>query len=525
MRSGIFSSTLISTFVLLTLHWNGACEEGGSNIVFMTVPMVHSHYFNGMGLAEEMARRGHKVSILVTEQLKTRKSIVKHVEYRLRDAELVNSINEVYNDVSKKEFGAMAFINFVKDLIRLFVDACFAILENEQTLKEIKEADMIVAITSMSCAYYLGDIFDKPVISLHTSAFYFLSQFTGAPSVPSHVPAATIALSDEMTFFERIQNFISYRLYDAIESHGTTYYFRELQAAYGWRSSGSFPEVIGKTELFIFTTDFSYQHAQPIMPNTFFVGPLLAKPPAPLSEDLEEFMQSSNEHGVVLIAFGSAASEMDQTTIEAMLTAISRMKQKFIWKLEATENLKIPQNLKALKWVPQNDILGHKKTKAFVSHMGLNGAAEAAYHGVPIVAAPFKGERFHNAVLFTKKAKMAKFIDIINAGADTWQSTMEEVVYNSSYKEHAMMTSKRMRSWPKSGTERAGDLVQYALDNGGRLPHLKSNANTLYWFQYYCVDVIAFLLALAVILPCLFCKVLKFLISFLWKNRTKSKEE
>ena len=45
-------------------------------------------------------------------------------------------------------------------------------------------------------------------------------------------------------------------------------------------------------------------------------------------------MQSSNEHGVVLIAFGSAASEMDQTTIEAMLTAISRMKQKFIWKLE-----------------------------------------------------------------------------------------------------------------------------------------------------------------------------------------------
>ena len=86
---------------------------------------------------------------MVTEQLKTRKSIVKHVEYRLRDAELVNSINEVYNDVSKKEFGAMAFINFVKDLIRLFVDACFAILENEQTLKEIKEADMIVAITSM----------------------------------------------------------------------------------------------------------------------------------------------------------------------------------------------------------------------------------------------------------------------------------------------------------------------------------------------------------------------------------------
>ena len=88
-----------------------------------------------------------------------------------------------------------------------------------------------------------------------------------------------------------------------------------------------------------------------------------------------------------------------------------------------------------------------------------------------------------------------------------------------------MMTSKRMRSWPESGTERAGDLVQYALDNGGRLPHMKSNANTLYWFQYYCVDVIAFLLALAVLLPLVICKMFKLMISFLCGRRSKSKEE
>ena len=91
----------------------------------------------------------------------------------------------------------------------------------------------------------------------------------------------------------------------------------------------------------------------------------------------------------------------------------------------------IPPNLKALKWVPQNDILGHEKTKAFVSHMGINGAAEAAYHGVPIAAAPIKGERVHNAMLFSKKVKMAKFIDIVNADAETWQSSIEEVIYNS----------------------------------------------------------------------------------------------
>ena len=37
--------------------------------------------------------------------------------------------------------------------------------------------------------------------------------------------------------------------------------------------------------------------------DTFFVGPLFAKPSKELPEDLEEFMQSYGEHGVVLIAF------------------------------------------------------------------------------------------------------------------------------------------------------------------------------------------------------------------------------
>ena len=60
----------------------------------------------------------------------------------------------------------------------------------------------------------------------------------------------------------------------------------------------------------------------------------MTKPSKELPEDLEDFMQSSGEHGVVLIAFGSAACKMDQLIVERILTAISRMKQKFIWKMK-----------------------------------------------------------------------------------------------------------------------------------------------------------------------------------------------
>ena len=99
--------------------------------------------------------------------------------------------------------------------------------------------------------------------------------------------------------------------------------------------------------------------------------------------------------------------------------------------LVVKEQTKLPENLKVVDWLPQNDLLGHAKTKAFVSHMGINGATEAAYHGVPLVAACIMTDSFANAIKFTEKAKMAKFIDIYSANSVTWRESIEEVIYNS----------------------------------------------------------------------------------------------
>ncbi len=97
------------------------------------------------------------------------------------------------------------------------------------------------------------------------------------------------------------------------------------------------------------------------------------------------------------------------------------------------EHIKVGPNVKTLDWLPQNDLLGHKKLKAFVSHMGANGAYEAAYHGVPIVAACIWGDNFDNAQRFVHKAKMGKIIDVYNANSSEWQSTIEELIYNPRY--------------------------------------------------------------------------------------------
>ena len=43
-------------------------------------------------------------------------------------------------------------------------------------------------------------------------------------------------------------------------------------------------------------------------------------------------------------------------------------------------------------------MLGHPKTRAFITHGGTNGIYEAIYHGIPVVGIPLFGDQFDNIV-------------------------------------------------------------------------------------------------------------------------------
>ena len=79
--------------------------------------------------------------------------------------------------------------------------------------------------------------------------------------------------------------------------------------------------------------------------------------------------------------------------------------------LTGKSKLTVGDNVKLLSWLPQNDILGHPKTRLFIGHAGINGIMESVYHAVPMICSPFFGDQFYNAQIL-KQAGIGEMIDL-----------------------------------------------------------------------------------------------------------------
>lgn len=114
----------------------------------------------------------------------------------------------------------------------------------------------------------------------------------------------------------------------------------------------------------------------------------------PLPKDIREFIESA-EHGVVLFSLGSnlKPSNMNGDKQRAIIGALSRLKQKVLWKWD-DESLNVDKSrFLVRKWLPQDSILAHPNVKLFVTHGGLLSTIEAIYRAKAVVGIPIFGDQ------------------------------------------------------------------------------------------------------------------------------------
>jgi UDP:flavonoid glycosyltransferase YjiC (YdhE family) len=237
------------------------------------------------------------------------------------------------------------------------------------------------------------------------------------------------------------------------------------------------------------------------------IPPVLASPAQPLAADIQGWInvQCNNHVGLVILSFGTQATLTD-AQVKKIVNATSSLRDQFCFIWQLPSHFHKPRGLLSeqghilpLAWIPQNDLLGHTKTVAFVSHVGYGSLYEAAFHGIPIVCLPIFGDQDDNCARtlyggwgirlnkdsFTSKEMAA---GIRRAGTK-----------GSSLQVQATAISRLVRS--ESGPEEVVRWMEYAASYGvdHLVPFQSAKAS---YIAYYNIDAglfAAFLLILGIL--------------------------
>ncbi|KAH1170145.1 hypothetical protein KIL84_001130 [Mauremys mutica] len=73
---------------------------------------------------------------------------------------------------------------------------------------------------------------------------------------------------------------------------------------------------------------------------------------------MEEFVQSSGEHGIVVFSLGSMIYNLTEEKSNMVALALSQIPQKVLWRYKGKKPETLGPNTRIYDWIPQNDLLG-----------------------------------------------------------------------------------------------------------------------------------------------------------------------
>ncbi|XP_004084612.1 UDP-glucuronosyltransferase 2C1-like [Oryzias latipes] len=497
--------SLFSSGLLLAVFSTAA--HGGKVLAF---PGEYSHWLNMRTIIEELVRRNHSITVLVPDASpsvnynNSRDAakfdfLVFKVPFSRSDCvsmmqEFMDfSMYEMHSSSLLQVFWRMSY--FMQRSSDLGMQQCDAMLKNQQLMATLRDAsyDVVLVDPLVMCGDLVADLLGVPLIlSLRFSFGSTLERHCGhAPFPPSFVPTAPLPYSDHMSFVQRLTNTLMTVsmsvLHEALWRLKLDPYYTEVKG-----SPSSYCGTFGKADIWLIRTFWDLETPRPSPPNFKFVGGLHCKPANQLPEEMEAFVQSSGNAGVVVVTFGSMVTNLTAERAEVIASALGRIPQKVIWRYCGHRPATLAPNTKLYDWIPQNDLLGHSRTRAFVTHGGTNGLYEALFHGVPVVGVPLFGDQPDNLARISRHGA-ALVLNFNSMTADDLTEALQAVINQPSFRTSMQRLSAIQRNQPVAPLSTAVFWVEFVMRHGGA-KHLRLASHDLTWIQYYSLDTGATLL-------------------------------
>ncbi|XP_062963870.1 UDP-glucuronosyltransferase 2A3 isoform X3 [Cynocephalus volans] len=493
-----------SALLLLQLCCAG-CGLCGKVLVW---PSDMSHWLNVEIILKELTDRGHEVTVLTPSAT----FLVDHSKPSALNFEVVpvtydkNSILNILNDFLEVAVTLMPTLSPWQSAIKLqefFLRIteinrilCENIVYNQSLMRKLQESnyDVMLIDPMFVGGELVAEFLAVPfVYTLRISIGNTIEKYCGQlPTPPSYVPVAMGGLVDKMTFMERVKN-VMLELYLNFWLQQFDFHFWDQFYSGALGRSTTLCETMGKAEIWLIRTYWDFEFPRPYLPNFEFVGGLHCKPANPLPKEMEDFVQSSGEDGVVVFSLGSMVKNLTEEKANLIASALAQIPQKVLWRYKGKKPATLGTNTRLYDWIPQNDILGHPKTKAFITHGGTNGIYEAIYHGVPMVGIPMFADQPDN-IAHMKAKGAAVELNMNTMTREDLFNALRAVINEPSYKENAMRLSRIHHDQPMKPLDRAVFWIEFVMRNKGA-KHLRVAAHDLNWVQYHSLDVIGFLLA------------------------------
>ncbi|XP_038820295.1 UDP-glucuronosyltransferase 1A1-like [Salvelinus namaycush] len=402
----------------------------------LVVPMDGSHWVGVKAITEEMGRRGHQVTVVIPEVSMRLgpSSNCRTVSYPVPyGQETVDMLMDKHKDnlraatlpLVERMTQRMANIQSVSSFILTTAES---LLFNTTLITSLEQQGFDAVLTDplVPTGSLIARRLGVPSVCLLRGIPCGLDLTSAAcPSPPSYVPRFFTKYTHSMSFSQRVGN-VLVSLVEPLLCRLLYWRFDQLANRFLGEDVGV-AEVLADTAIWLLRYDFTLEFPRPLMPNMVLVGGINCHVRNPLPRELEQWV--SGEDGFIVFSLGSMVASLPEDITLVFLQAFTLIPQKVLWRYSGPVPGNVPDNVKLMKWIPQNDLLAHHGARAFLTHSGTHGLYEGVCHAVPMVMLPLFGDQPDNAQRLASKG-VGVVLDINHITVETLLQALDEVVNN-----------------------------------------------------------------------------------------------
>ena len=223
LHMNMMSMKWLSLLLLLQLTCYFSSGSCGKVLVW---PVEYSHWMNMKIILDELAMRGHEVTVLTSSASifidLNKPSAIKFENFSvsLTKDDFENALKHFVRKWTELTNSFWTFPLLLQSLFEDYSDLtltiCKELVSNKKLMTKLHESrfDVVLADTVGPCGELLAEILKVPLVySVRFTPGYSIERKSGKlPYSPSYVPVILSELSDHMTFMERVKNMI-YVLY------------------------------------------------------------------------------------------------------------------------------------------------------------------------------------------------------------------------------------------------------------------------------------------------------------------------